>query len=89
MKNSGMKGALGALAVVGVALAAKKMAERRNFFKSLMAEYDIKEKSPLAFADKIRELDDEKYNELKEKIKTQFASKCCCKGACKTEKAEA
>lgn len=88
MKNSGMKGALGALAVVGIALAAKKMSERRHFFKGLMEEYGIKEKSPLAFADKIRELDDEKYNELKEKIKIQFSSKCC-KGFCKTHDAEA
>lgn len=87
MKNSGMKGALGALAVVGVALAAKKLAEKRNFVKGMMDEYGIKEKSPLAFADKIRELDDEKYAELKEKIKNQFASKCC-RNFCKTNAAE-
>lgn len=89
MKNSSMKGAFGALAVVGVALAAKKMMDRRNFFKGLMDEYGIKERGPLAFADKIRELDDEKYNELKEKIKDKFSSKCCSKSFCKTEKAEA
>lgn len=89
MKNSSLKGALGALAVVGVALAAKKMAERRKFMKGIFEEYDIKERTPFGFADKIRELDDEKYAELKNKFKTQFASKCCHKNACRTEKAEA
>lgn len=89
MKNSSLKGALGALAVVGVALAAKKMAERRKFMKGIFEEYDIKERTPFGFADKIRELDDEKYAELKDKFKTQFASKCCHKNACRTEKAEA
>lgn len=89
MKNSSLKGALGALAVVGVALAAKKMAERRKFMKGIFEEYDIKERTPFGFADKIRELDDEKYAELKNKFKTQFASKCCHKNACRTEKTEA
>ena len=89
MKNSNLKGALGALAVVGVAFAAKKMCERRKFMKGIFEDYDIKEKTPFGFADKIRELDDEKYAELKDKFKTQFASKCCHKNACRTEKAEA
>ena len=90
MKNSSLKGALGALAVVGIAAAAKKVCERRKFFKEIMEEYGIKEKSPFAFADKIRELDDEKYSELKDKIKSRFASKCCHKGHCHAgEKAEA
>ncbi len=88
MKNSGLKGALGALAVVGVAMAAKKMSERRKFMKGIFEEYDIKERTPFGFADKIRELDDEKYAELKNKFKTQFASKCHHR-SCKTEKAEA
>lgn len=77
MKNSGMKGAFGALAVAGVVLAAKKLAKKRNFIKDIMDQYGIKEKSPLAFADRIRELDDEQYSELKKKFKSQFASKCC------------
>lgn len=42
MKNSGLKGAFGALAVVGVALAVKKMAERKKVMKGILAEYDIK-----------------------------------------------
>lgn len=89
MKNSNLKGALGALAVVGVAFAAKKMCERRKFMKGIFEDYDIKEKTPFGFADKIRELDDEKYAELKEKFKAKFSSKCCSKNAFKTEKAEA
>lgn len=88
MKNSSLKGALGALAVVGVALAAKKMSERRKFMKGIFEEYDIKEKSPFGLADKIRELDDEKYAELKDKFKAQFASKCCSRNSfCKKEAA--
>lgn len=89
MKNSNLKGALGVLAVVGVALAAKKMSERRKFMKGIFEEYDIKEKTPFGFADKIRDMDDEKYAELKEKFKTQFSSKCCRKTACNKEVAEA
>ena len=86
MKNSGLKGALGALAVVGVALAAKKISERRKFMKGIFEEYDIKERNPFGFADKIRELDDEKYAELKDKFRNEFASKCCRKSSCcKTE----
>ena len=88
MKNSGLKGAFGALAVIGVAMAAKKMSERRKFMKGIFEEYDIKERTPFGFADKIRELDDEKYTELKNKFKNQFASRCH-HGTCKAEKAEA
>ena len=77
MKNSNLKGALGALAVVGVAFAAKKMCERRKFMKGIFEEYDIKEKTPFGFADKIRELDDEQYAALKEKLQKQFQNRCC------------
>ncbi len=87
MKNSTLKGALGALAVVGVALAAKKISERKKIMRNIFEEYDIKEKTPFGFADKIRELDDEKYAELKNKIKEKFASKCGHKNKCRTEKA--
>lgn len=79
MKNSALKGALGALAVVGVALVAKKMAERKRFIKGIFNEYGIKERSPFGLADKIREMDDEQYQELKGKFKKEFASKCCRK----------
>ena len=89
MKNSSLKGAFGALAVVGVAIAIKKMAERKRTMKGIFAEYDIKERTPFGFADKIRELDDEKYAELKSKIKEKFASNRCCKKSFKRETAEA
>lgn len=77
MKNSTVKGALGALAVVGGFLAVKKIAQRKRFMKSIFEEYDIKERTPFGFADRIREMNDEQYSELKNKIKKQFASKCC------------
>lgn len=76
MKNSALKGALGALAVVGVALAAKKIAARKRFMKSIFEEYGIKERSPFGLADKIREMNEEEYQELKGKFKKEFASRC-------------
>jgi len=77
MKNSVLKGALGALAVAGVAIIAKKAIERKRFVKGIFEEYDIKEKSPFGLADKIREMDEEQYQELKGKFKKEFASRCC------------
>jgi hypothetical protein len=88
MKNSNLKNVFGALAVVGVALVVKKMAERKKTMKGIFEEYDIKERTPFGFADKIRELNDEKYAELKSKIKEKFASKRCCRRSLKREKAE-
>ncbi|KPH14872.1 hypothetical protein [Chryseobacterium sp. ERMR1:04] len=76
MKNSVLKGALGALAVVGVALIAKKMADRKRFVKGIFNEYGIKERSPFGLADKIREMDEDQYQELKGKFKKEFASRC-------------
>lgn len=84
MKNSSLKGALGALAVVGGVMAFKKVQKRKAFMKGIMSEYGIKERSPFAFADKIRELDDDKYNELKDRMKKEF-SHGRCKGNCKKE----
>ncbi|CEJ68904.1 hypothetical protein BN1195_01195 [Chryseobacterium oranimense G311] len=89
MKNSALKGALGALAVVGVALAAKKIAQRKRFMKGIFNEYGIKEKSPFGLADKIREMNDEQYQELKGKFKKEFASGCCRKNHSNTTEAEA
>ncbi|WP_294269594.1 hypothetical protein [uncultured Chryseobacterium sp.] len=77
MKNSVVKGALGALAVVGVALIVKKAAKRKRFVKSIFEEYGIKERSPFGLADKIREMNDDQYQELKGKFRKEFASKCC------------
>ncbi|WP_294208800.1 hypothetical protein [uncultured Chryseobacterium sp.] len=77
MKNSVVKGALGALAVVGVALIVKKAAKRKRFVKSIFEEYGIKERSPFGLADKIREMNDDQYQELKGKFRKEFALKCC------------
>jgi hypothetical protein len=76
MKNSVLKGALGALAVAGIAMIAKKAIERKRFVKGIFEEYGIKEKSPFGLADKIREMNEEQYQELKEKFKKEFASRC-------------
>lgn len=85
MKNSVLKGALGALAVAGVAMIAKKAIERKRFVKGIFEEYGIKEKSPFGLADKIREMDEEKYQELKGKFKKEFASRCHYRGFNKKE----
>jgi len=89
MKNSVLKGVFGAFAVAGVAMVAKKVIERKRFVKGVFDEYGIKEKSPFGLADKIREMDEEQYQELKGKFKKEFASKCCKKDAKKEEFAEA
>jgi len=89
MKNSVLKGALGALAVAGVALIAKKAIQRKRFVKGIFEEYGIREKSPFGLADKIREMDEEQYNELKGKFRNEFASKCCTRESRKHCTAEA
>lgn len=79
MKNSVLKGVLGALAVAGVAAVAKKAIERKRFVRGIFDEYGIKEKSPFGLADKIREMDEEQYQEMKGKFKKEFSSRCCKK----------
>lgn len=76
MKNSVTKGLLGALAVAGIAMVAKKAIKRKRFVKGIFEEYGIREKSPFGLADKIREMNDEDYRELKGKFKKEFASRC-------------
>jgi len=76
MKNSVVKGALGALAVAGVAMMARKAMQRKRFVKGIFEEYGIREKSPFGLADKIREMDDAQYQELKGKFKKEFPSGC-------------
>ena len=76
MKNSVLKGALGALAVAGIAIVAKKAIQRKKFVKGIFEEYGIKEKSPFGLADKIREMNNEDYQALKGKFKKEFASRC-------------
>ena len=82
MKNSSLKGALGALAVVGGVLIAKKVCDRRKFIKGIFDEYDIKEKTPFGLADRIREMNDDDYQSLKNKFKAEFTAKCCSKKTC-------
>ena len=79
MKNSVLKGVLGILAVAGVAMVAKKVIARKRFVRGVFDEYGIKEKSPFGLADKIREMDEEQYQELKGKFKKEFKSRCCKK----------
>ena len=85
MKNSVLKGALGALAVAGIAMIAKKAIERKRFVKGIFEEYGIKEKSPFGLADKIREMNEEQYQELKGKFNKEFASRCHHRGFDKKE----
>ncbi len=89
MKNSVTKGVLGALAVAGIAMVAKKAIQRKRFVKGIFEEYGIKEKSPFGLADKIREMNEEDYQELKGKFKKEFASKCGHRGFEKESVAEA
>ena len=56
MKNSILKGVLGALAVAGVAMVARKVIERKRFVRGIFNEYGIKEKSPFGLARKERPL---------------------------------
>lgn len=72
-------GLLGILAVVGGALFVKKMSDRRQNMCNTLADYGINERSPFAIADKIRAMDQEKYDELKDKMKQQFERGRCCK----------
>ena len=89
MKNSSFKGVFGVLAAVGIAVAVKKMADRKRTIKGIFEEYDIKERTPFGFADKIREMDDEKYAEMKSKIKEKFAANRCYKRNHRRQHAEA
>ncbi len=83
MKNSNVKGALGALAVVGVGLLAKKAMDKKKAVKSILADFGIEEKSPFGVADKIREMNDEQYQDFKTKMKSELQSKCCSPASCK------
>lgn len=70
----------GILAIAGlavIAVIAKKAQRRKAFVKGIFDEYDVKERTPFGFADRIRTLTDDEYDGLKEKFKTEFQSKCC------------
>ncbi|KFC19495.1 hypothetical protein [Chryseobacterium sp. FH1] len=70
----------GILAIAGlavIAIIARKAQRRKAFVKGIFDEYDVKERTPFGFADRIRTLTDDEYDGLKNKFKTEFQSKCC------------
>lgn len=71
------KGILAIAGLAGIAFLAKKVQERKAAFKAVFDEFDIKERSVFGFADKIRTMDDEDYNALKNRMKSQFGRKHC------------
>ncbi len=71
------KGILAIAGLAAVAIIAKKAQKRKAFVRGIFDEYDVKERTPFGFADRIRTMTDEEYNALKEKVKTQFAGGCC------------
>ena len=71
------KGILAIAGIAAIAIIAKKAQKRKAFVKGIFDEYDVKERTPFGFADKIRTMNDEEYNSLKEKVRTQFGRGCC------------
>jgi len=71
------KGILAIAGLAAIAIIAKKAQKRKTFVKGIFDEYDVKERTPFGFADRIRTMNDEEYNALKEKVRTQFGRGCC------------
>ena len=71
------KGILAIAGLAAIAIIAKKAQKRKAFVRGIFDEYDVKEKTPFGLADRIRTMNDEEYNALKEKVRTQFGSGCC------------
>ncbi len=71
------KGILAIAGVAVVALIAKKTQQRKAFIKEIFDEYDVKEKTPFGFADRIRSMSDEDYHAMKDKVKAHFSRGCC------------
>ncbi len=71
------KGILAIAGLATIAIIAKKAQKRKAFVKGILDEYDVKERTPFGFADRIRTLSDEEYNSLKEKVKSQLGRGCC------------
>lgn len=71
------KGILAIAGLAAIAIIAKKAQKRKAFVKGIFDEYDVKERTPFGFADRIRTMNDEEYNSLKEKVRTQFGRGCC------------
>ena len=71
------KGILAIAGLAAIAIIAKKVQKRKAFVREIFDEYDVKEKTPFGLADHIRTMNDEEYNALKEKVRTQFGKGCC------------
>jgi hypothetical protein len=60
------KGILAIAGLAAIAIIAKKAQKRKAFVRGIFDEYDVKERTPFGFADRIRTMNDEEYNSLKE-----------------------
>ncbi len=71
------KGILAIAGVAVVALIARKAQQRKAFVKQIFDEYDVRERTPFGFADRIRSMSDDDYAEMKAKVKSHFGRGCC------------
>jgi hypothetical protein len=71
------KGILAIAGLAAIAIIAKKAQKRKAFVKGIFDEYDVKERTPFGFADRIRTMNDDEYNAMKEKVKSHFRRGCC------------
>jgi len=71
------KGILAIAGLAAIAIIAKKAQKRKAFVKGIFDEYDVKERTPFGFADRIRTMNDDDYNAMKEKVKSHFGRGCC------------
>ncbi len=79
------KGILAIAGLAGIAIIAKKAQKRKAFVRGIFDEYDVKERTPFGFADRIRTMNDEEYNSLKDKVRTQFGHGCCKRRSAEAE----
>ncbi|MCG2793045.1 MAG: hypothetical protein L6262_05830 [Weeksellaceae bacterium] len=79
------KGILAIAGLAAIAMIAKKAQKRKAFVREILDDYDVKEKTPFGFADRIRTLTDEDYNALKERVRTEFGKGCCKRTTAKAE----
>ena len=56
------KGILAIAGLAAIAIIAKKAQKRKAFVRRIFDEYDVKERTPFGFADRIRTLSDEDYS---------------------------
>lgn len=77
--NGNGKGILGLLAVAGAAVLVKKAVDKKRRVKGILRSYGIEDCRPVAIADKIRGMEQAKYDEMKAEIGDQM---CCKKPSC-------